>query len=54
MVKVGRSGIKGINDNAFVRVVREDPVQKNLLYAGTETGLYISFNGGKIMGNNFS
>ena len=39
---------KGINDNAFVRVVREDPVQKNLLYAGTETGLYVSFNGGKL------
>ena len=39
---------KGINGNAFVRVVREDPVQKNLLYAGTETGLYISFNGGKL------
>jgi hypothetical protein len=26
--------------------VREDPVRKNLLYAGTETGLYVSFDGG--------
>ena len=37
----------GINKNTFVRVVREDPMQKNLLYAGTETGLYLSNNGGK-------
>jgi hypothetical protein len=26
--------------------VREDPVRKNLLYAGTETGIYVSFDGG--------
>lgn len=32
--------------NGFVRVVREDPVVKGLLYAGTETGLYVSFNDG--------
>jgi hypothetical protein len=30
-----------------VRVVREDPVRKDLLYAGTETGLFISFDGGR-------
>ncbi|MEM9837711.1 MAG: hypothetical protein AAF830_01010 [Pseudomonadota bacterium] len=30
----------------FVRVVREDPEVENLLYAGTETGLYVSWNGG--------
>lgn len=35
----------GIND--FVRVVREDPVQQNLLYAGTESGFFISINGGE-------
>ncbi|MEQ9022803.1 MAG: hypothetical protein RLN82_08605, partial [Pseudomonadales bacterium] len=28
--------------NGFVRVVREDPKVKGLLYAGTETGLYVS------------
>ncbi|MDA0707914.1 MAG: hypothetical protein O2963_02410 [Proteobacteria bacterium] len=37
---------KGIPEGAFVRVVREDPVRKNMLYAGTETGLYISLDGG--------
>jgi len=29
-----------------VNVVRQDPKNKDLLYAGTEFGLYISFNGG--------
>lgn len=37
----------GIATNAFTRVVREDDVRKDLLYAGTELGMYISFNGGK-------
>ena len=37
----------GINPEHFTRVVREDPKQKGLLYAGTETGMYISFNDGK-------
>lgn len=32
---------------AFTRVVREDPKRKDILFAGTETGLYISWNGGK-------
>lgn len=36
----------GIPYGACTRVVREDPVKKDLLYAGTETGMYISFNGG--------
>lgn len=36
----------GIPYGAFTRVVREDPVRKDLLYAGTETGIYISWNGG--------
>ena len=40
--------INGITDpHTFVRVVREDPKRKGLLYAGTETGLYISFNDGQ-------
>ena len=37
---------KGINKEHFTRVVREDPNQKGLLYAGTETGMYVSFNDG--------
>ena len=32
---------------AYTRVVREDPENKDILYAGTETGMYISWNGGK-------
>ncbi len=46
----GRSWKKitdGIPDDDFTRVVRQDPVQKNLLYAGTETHAYVSFNDGK-------
>ncbi len=38
---------KGIPDNAFTRVVREDDVRRDLLYAGTERGVYLSWNGGK-------
>ncbi|MEC7752970.1 glycosyl hydrolase [Roseivirga sp. UBA1976] len=38
--------VKGIEPDAHVRVVREDPNKKDLLYAGTETGLYVSFDGG--------
>jgi photosystem II stability/assembly factor-like uncharacterized protein len=37
---------KGIADNTFVRAVREDPKKRGLLYAGTETGVYVSFNDG--------
>lgn len=37
----------GIPIGAFTRVVREDPLRKDLLYAGTEKGLYLSWNGGK-------
>ncbi|MCI0389151.1 MAG: glycosyl hydrolase [Acidobacteria bacterium] len=37
----------GIPDNAFTRVIREDPNRRGLLYAGTETGMYISFNDGE-------
>ncbi|MBK6760008.1 MAG: glycosyl hydrolase [Ignavibacteria bacterium] len=37
---------KGIPKGAFVRVVREDPFRKGLLYAGTERGIYISFDAG--------
>src|SRR5215467_1402876 len=37
----------GIPDNTFVRVVREDPKKRGLLYAGTETGVFVSFDDGK-------
>ena len=37
---------RGIPDHSFTRVVREDPNHKGLLAAGTETGMFISFNGG--------
>ncbi len=37
---------KGIPDGAFTRVVREDPNKRGLLYAGTETGMYVSFDDG--------
>ncbi|AVR44912.1 glycosyl hydrolase [Christiangramia fulva] len=36
----------GIEAEDFTRVVREDPKQKELLYAGTENGMYISFDDG--------
>jgi photosystem II stability/assembly factor-like uncharacterized protein len=36
----------GIPYGAFVRVVREDPTNPKILYAGTETGFYISYNSG--------
>src|SRR6056297_2981490 len=36
----------GIEEEHFTRVVREDPKRKGLLYAGTETGMYISLNDG--------
>ena len=36
----------GIPDGSYVNVVREDPVREGLLYAGTETGLYVSFDDG--------
>jgi len=39
-------GTNGIPGNHFTRVVREDPDRKGLLYAGTEFGLYVSFNDG--------
>ena len=38
--------VNGIRDGDFVRTIREDPVRKGLLYAGTEKGVYVSFDGG--------
>ena len=36
----------GIPNGSFVNVVREDPVHRGLLYAGTERGVYVSFDDG--------
>ncbi len=36
----------GIPEGAFARVIRADPHRKGLLYAGTETGMYVSFTDG--------
>ena len=36
----------GIPDNHYIRVVREDPVRRGLLYAGGEFGVYVSFDDG--------
>ncbi len=38
--------VNGIDDEHFTRVVRADPVKPGILYAGTESGAYISFNDG--------
>ena len=37
----------GLPANAFTRVVREDQVRRDLLFAGTELGLFISWNAGR-------
>lgn len=37
----------GIEPGHFTRVIRADPGHRGLLYAGTESGMYISFNDGK-------
>jgi photosystem II stability/assembly factor-like uncharacterized protein len=36
----------GLPSNVFVRAIREDPTRRGLLYAGTETGLQVSFDDG--------
>jgi len=38
--------VNGITPTEFVRVVREDPVRRGLLYAGTERGVWVTFNDG--------
>lgn len=37
----------GLPANAFTRVVREDEARRDLLFAGTELGLFISWNSGQ-------
>ncbi|MBL8218054.1 MAG: glycosyl hydrolase [Bryobacterales bacterium] len=38
--------VNGIDASAFTRVIREDPARRGLLYAGAETGMYVSFDDG--------
>ena len=38
--------VNGIPDGAYVHAVREDPKKKEILYAGTEVGVYVSFDSG--------
>jgi photosystem II stability/assembly factor-like uncharacterized protein len=44
--KTWKKIVNGIPQTTFTRVIREDPNKRGLLYAGTETGMYISFNNG--------
>ena len=37
---------RGIPPGSFVNAVREDPERRGLLYAGTETGVFVSFDDG--------
>ena len=38
--------VNGIAPNHFVHAVREDPTRKGLLYAGTQHGIYMSYDDG--------
>ncbi len=44
--KSWRAITKGLPEDAFIRVVREDPARKGLLYAGAETGVFVSLDDG--------
>src|SRR5437867_10792089 len=44
--KTWNSIVRGIPDGAYVHAVREDPKRKGLLYAGTELGVFVSFDDG--------
>ncbi len=39
--------VNGIPANDYVHTVREDPVRRGLLYAGTQHGVFISYNDGE-------
>lgn len=47
----------GLPRDSYVRVVREDPVDPNILYAGLETGIFVSYSRGDqwqpLTGKNF-
>ncbi|MEQ9398657.1 MAG: hypothetical protein RJQ04_05765 [Longimicrobiales bacterium] len=38
--------VNGIRDDAYVNAVREDPTRRGLLYAGTNHGVYVSYDDG--------
>ena len=38
--------VAGIPATAYTRTIREDPVRRGLLFAGTETGIFVSFDDG--------
>ncbi len=44
--KTWRKIDNGIPSGAYTRAIREDDTRRDLLYAGTETGFYISYDGG--------
>ena len=45
--KTWEKRVDGVPAESWAHVVREDPVRKDLLYAGTEHGIFVSFNGGR-------
>ncbi|MDZ4714057.1 MAG: glycosyl hydrolase [Cytophagales bacterium] len=48
-IDYGKSWTKigaGVDNDDFIKVIREDKKVKDLLYAGAERGFYVSFNGG--------
>lgn len=45
--KTWKKIVSGIANDAFTRVVREDLNRRGFLYAGTETGMYYSWNDGE-------
>ncbi|MDF2605295.1 glycosyl hydrolase [Sphingomonas sp.] len=45
--KTWTSITNGLPADAYMHVIRADPARPELLYAGTENGVFISFNGGK-------
>ncbi|HYL68904.1 MAG TPA: hypothetical protein VEX69_07050 [Candidatus Limnocylindria bacterium] len=45
--KTWRNAVAGIPENAYVHAVREDLQRRGLLYAGTELGIFFSFDDGE-------
>jgi photosystem II stability/assembly factor-like uncharacterized protein len=43
-----RSIASNLPDASYARMIKEDPVRRGLLYAGTETGLWFSFDDGGV------